>query len=194
VKEGTASVSEARLFYLIGSSGAGKDTLIQYARRALAQHSRVVFAHRYITRPLQPGGENYIVLTEGEFALRARAGLFAMQWQSHGWRYGVGIEVDEWLARQCDVVVNGSRAHLAAARARYPQLKAVWITADAGTIARRLAQRGRESAAEIAGRLARNARFGTEPGPSALRIENEGSPEEAGARLVALLARESGLI
>jgi ribose 1,5-bisphosphokinase len=45
----------ARLFYVIGASGAGKDTLLRYARVRVGGSGGVVFAHRYITRPAAAG-------------------------------------------------------------------------------------------------------------------------------------------
>lgn len=187
-------MAAARLFFIVGASGAGKDTLIQHARRALAVRSDIAFAHRYITRPVRPGGENHIALTDAEFASRLRRGLFAMHWEGHGWRYGIGIEVDQWLAKGCDVVVNGSRAYIADACRRYPQARVIWITADAQTIAGRLAGRGRESAAELAERFARNAALPLTPECEALRVENDGPLEDSGARLVWLLTRPARLL
>ncbi len=52
-----------RLFYVVGASGAGKDSLIEYARNALGSRDAVVFAHRYITRPPTARGENHVALS-----------------------------------------------------------------------------------------------------------------------------------
>ncbi|MGZ5147587.1 MAG: phosphonate metabolism protein/1,5-bisphosphokinase (PRPP-forming) PhnN, partial [Burkholderiales bacterium] len=109
-----------RLFYVVGASGVGKDTLMQYARDTLHDEHAVLFAHRYITRPAGAGGENHVALTAQEFEVRKRHGLFAMTWQSHGLHYAIGIEIDIWLAKGLTVVVNGSRAYISAARRRYP--------------------------------------------------------------------------
>jgi ribose 1,5-bisphosphokinase len=179
---------EGRLFYVVGASGVGKDSLIQYARDALGKRHPVVFAHRYITRPPRPQGENHIALTEPEFVLRKRRGLFAMTWASHGYRYAVGLEIDEWLAKGLTVVVNGSRRYLPVARKRYPGMQVVWISAAPQVLAKRLARRGRESRNEIDARLRRNSRLGVKPPGGALHINNEGPLESAGSRLVDLLA------
>ena len=58
------------------------------------------------------------------------AGGFALRWSSHGLRYGIGVEMDAWLAGGAAVIVNGSRAHLPQAHARYPALTAVEIRVD----------------------------------------------------------------
>ena len=179
-----------RLYYVVGASGAGKDSVMRYAREALGRDHEVLFARRYITRPLRDGGDDHIALSADDFALRERRGLFAMDWESHGFRYGIGVEIDAWLAQALTVVVNGSRSDLPVARGRYPQLKAVWITARPQNLAARLAQRGRETRAQIVARLKRNARLGSTPAVHEVRISNDGPLEAAGGRFVALLSGE----
>lgn len=97
------------LIYLIGPSGVGKDSLIAYARGRLDGTSRLLFAHRYITRPVTAGHENYVALSDGEFELRRGYGLFLLDWAAHGYSYGIGSEVEQWLERGLSVLVNGSR-------------------------------------------------------------------------------------
>ena len=64
------------LFLVVGPSGAGKDTLLDGARAALATDDRFVFARRAITRPAEAGGEIYDAITGEEFARRRDAGGF----------------------------------------------------------------------------------------------------------------------
>jgi len=175
------------LYYVVGASGAGKDSVLRYARAALGRDHEVLFATRYITRPRRSGGDDHIALGTGEFLLRKRRGLFAMDWESHGFRYGIGVEIDAWLAQALTVVVNGSRSYLPIARERYPQLEAVWITARPQNLAARLAQRGRETRDQIAARLRRNAKLGSTPAANELHISNDGPLETAGSRFVCLL-------
>lgn len=168
----------ARLIYVMGASGVGKDSLLGYARHRIGDGG-VVFAHRYITRP-EGGGENHISLTDAEFDARAASGLFAMQWRSHTLRYGVGIEIDQWLACGCTVVVNGSRAYVPHALARYPAMTVVHVTAPPHVLAARLAARARETREEIAARLARSAPFVLPDGVSLVTVENGGKLDDAG--------------
>lgn len=175
-----------RLFYVMGPSGAGKDTLIAHARARLPADAPVVFAHRYITRPADAGGENHVALSPAEFALREAHGCFCMAWGSHGHRYGIGIEVLAWRERGLSVVVNGSRGWLAEAAARFPDIVPVAITVDPGALRRRLEQRGRETAAEIEERLARAAAFRVDH-PRLVSLDNSGPVEAAGEALAALL-------
>lgn len=180
----------ARLFYIIGASGCGKDSLLRAARQRLQGHS-VLFAHRYITRPRHPeDGEDHVPLSATEFAAMRAAGLFRFHWQSHGFDYGVGREVERWLAAGLDVVVNGSRAYLAAARRRCPTLRPVLVRADPRVVAARLASRGRETPEQMAHRLERGSRLdaalGQELAPLPV-IDNSGHLQDAVAALLTLL-------
>lgn len=174
-----------RLLCVMGPSGAGKDTLIAYAR-ARSDPARVLFAHRYITRPAEAGGENHVALSEAEFAARRAAGLFALSWESHGFAYGIGTELDLWLGAGLTVVANIARAAWGEAARRYPGLTGVLVTASPEVLAQRLAARGRESKEAIAERLTREVAL---PDDGAIhRIDNSGALDLAGAALLRLIA------
>jgi len=168
----------------MGPSGAGKDTLLSYARARLTG-APVLFAHRYITRA-PSGDENFVSLDPREFAARLDAGLFAYHWEANGHRYGIGIEVERWRTDGRAVVVSGSRAHFAASLAERDDVTPVLVTAPPEILAARLAGRGREDEAAIAARL-RRAAMDEIRHPRLLRVENAGTPAEAGDRLAALI-------
>ncbi|MGF1873990.1 ribose 1,5-bisphosphokinase [Photobacterium frigidiphilum] len=148
----------ARIFYVIGASGAGKDSVIDAVRQAWS--SNILVAHRYITRAACAGGENHIALTEAEFVYRRNHDLFALHWQANGLHYGVGLEVDLWLANGCDVMVNGSREFLPQALAQYGDLLVpVVIDVALSVLEQRLRIRGRETEVEIQQRLMRARDF-----------------------------------
>ena len=171
-----------RLIYVMGPSGVGKDTLLAYARVQLAEAGLpVLFAHRYITRAADAGGENHIALTQAEFAERSTLGLFALEWQSHGLRYGIGREIDLWLARGATVVINGSRGYCQDALAVYPAMGVVLIEADNQVLARRLASRGRESEQQVRDRLAHRPAFELPEGAQFARIDSSGPAGRAGS-------------
>lgn len=183
-------MAEGKLFYVIGPSGSGKDSLMSYARKKLATNPCVVFAHRYITRPANAGGENHVALSEEEFTSRVQSNLFAMHWESHGCRYGIGSEINMWLAKGYNVVMNGSREHLPYAQKNYPKLIAVWIEVAQEVLAQRLRARGRENEDDISERLMRAAVYRATPG--GITIRNDGELEVAGEKLVRLIAPKIG--
>jgi ribose 1,5-bisphosphokinase len=170
-----------QLYYVMGPSGVGKDSVLTWVRQHGVAHG-VLCAHRYITRPAHAGGENHVALSEAEFQLRERSGLFALTWQAHGLHYGIGSEVGHWLAHGADVLVNGSRGAFVLACERFPALRPVLITASPQAIAARLAERGRENDVEIAARLARVDAYAVPEG--SMVIHNDGCLAEAGASLL----------
>jgi ribose 1,5-bisphosphokinase len=174
---------QGHLVHVMGPSGAGKDTLIDYAR-ARVDPAAVIFAHRFITRPAEAGGENHITLSEAEFAARREAGLFALSWRSHGFWYGIGAEIDRWLDRGFVVVVSGSRGAWPLARARYPNLLGLLIDAPIEVRAVRLSARGREDESAIRARLEREISL---PLEGLHRLCNDGPIAAAGETLVKFL-------
>ena len=177
----------APFVYVMGPSGAGKDTVLRHARDRLGD-APVAFAHRYITRPPVADDENHVALSVPEFRVRKARGLFAMDWEAHGLCYGIGCEIDIWRRAGLVVVVSGSRAHFGQALAKAPDVVPVLVICAPAELARRLAQRGRESEEAIAERLRRNPAPALSH-PRLVTLDNSGPIEVAGERLMALLRK-----
>jgi len=175
------------LVYVMGPSGAGKDSVLDRARSMLSVDAPIAFAHRYITRPADVGGENHVALSRAEFALRRAHGLFAFHWQAHGNDYGIGREIDAWRAAGLTVVVSGSREHYEKVAGNDPGLHPVLITAALDKLRARLSARGRETADAAASRLARSDAY-TVSDSRLVTIVNDGTLEAAAEALVKLLA------
>jgi ribose 1,5-bisphosphokinase len=176
------------LVYIMGPSGAGKDTLIAYAR-ARVDPARILFAHRYITRPATDCGENHIALSAEEFAARSAAGLFALSWRSHGFAYAIGAEIDLWRGNGILVVVSGARTAWPQARRRYPDIRGILVDAPVAVRAARLAARGREDEAAIAERLRSDVQVAESD--AVQRLDNGGPLHRAGGEFIDLLDRAS---
>lgn len=182
---------QSSLFYVIGASGAGKDSVMHYARERLTNDTPVFFAHRYITRPVELTGENHISLNNEEFDSRLCNGCFAMHWHSHDLKYGIGIEINQWLENGVNVVMNGSRAYLEKAMLNYPDLIPVLITVSQEKLEQRLLRRGRENASEIHNRLQRAVAFEKTEVPRICIINNDGPLEESGEEFLQLILNRS---
>ncbi|KAI3592754.1 Ribose 1,5-bisphosphate phosphokinase PhnN [Cupriavidus sp. U2] len=176
------------LFYVMGPSGSGKDSLLRALHERLKPADPVVIAHRYITRAAD-ANEASVALTADEFTRRVGLGCLAMHWQSHGLHYGIGVEIEQWLAQGLKVIVNGSREYLPDAAARYPKLCAVHVRVKPEVLAVRLRNRGRETEAAIAGRLARATQpFDVPAGCRLVEIDNSGELNDSADAFASLIA------
>jgi ribose 1,5-bisphosphokinase len=167
------------LVLVVGPSGAGKDSLLNGARDVFRDDPRVHFVRRVITRPPDPHGENHEAVTEAEFASRD----FALSWSAHGLRYGISMEA---LRAAPVVVANVSRGVIAEAARRFP-VCVIEVTAPPSILAARLAARGRETATDVANRLARTAVISD--GVPVETVWNDGTLEAGIERFVAALRR-----
>jgi ribose 1,5-bisphosphokinase len=181
-----------RFVPVVGPSGAGKDTLIAAARDRLAGDPRIVFVRRVVTRS-EGGNEDHVAIDPAGFSVLHGQGAFVLSWGAHGLYYGIPRgALDAVLAGRV-VVANLSRGVVTEARAVFPAVTIVSVTAPPAVLAARLAGRGRESGAEIEGRLARPA--GPSPsGPDVETVDNGGELAPAVDRFVAILDDLAGRI
>jgi phosphonate metabolism protein PhnN/1,5-bisphosphokinase (PRPP-forming) len=163
------------LVLVVGPSGAGKDSLLNAARQAFRDDPRIHFARRVITRPEDPLGENHEPVTGAEFAARD----FALSWSAHGLSYGIPA-----MDMAPVVVANVSRGVIAEAARRFP-IRVIEVTAPAEILAERLTARRRETASDVAGRLARTAAI--PDGVAVDTVWNDGTLSDGVERFVAVL-------
>lgn len=202
----------AKLIYLMGASGSGKDTLLNYlkaydpnlpeylSKRAKSRaknllndeneqpHQRVLVAHRYITRAFDNSNENHVQLSESDFQFRLENGFFAMAWKANNLKYAVGREISDWVKQGHNVIVNGSRAYLPDAKKIFGKsLVAVCLNVPEEILVERLLARGRETQKQIEERIDR-ARIYTNCLPDYTHfIDNDCEIEILANRLYALL-------
>jgi ribose 1,5-bisphosphokinase len=181
-----------KLIYLMGSSGAGKDSIINRCRLRLQPEHRCLVAHRYITRSADAGGENFIELSLPEFRQRELMGAFAMHWEANGHQYGIGCELYKWREAGFHVIVNGSRAYLADAIGQFGAgLLPIHIQVSPDILKKRLLERGRESLEAVEKRIRRAAELSGIAGDQCLSLNNDGSLEQTVDALLAIIEQHS---
>ena len=176
-----------RLIYVVGPSGAGKDSVLEYARTRLDSNARIIFARRFITREPVADGEQHIPVSIADFERIRIEGYFSLNWDANGLRYGIGKEIRTWMSLGFHVVVNGSREYLPKALEQYPDALVICITAPLATIRDRLHQRSRESTEQIEKRIKRASMPTPASGHHVTTIINDGTLRVAGDTLTRTL-------
>lgn len=176
------------LFYVVGPSGVGKDTLLDLAKKAL-KNSDVRFPKRYITRSKEAGGEDHIPISKEGFLRKVEDSFFSLWWQSHDNYYGITNHINSFLAQGLNVVINGSRGYHDKALKIYPNMKTVLITASEDTIRERLTKRGRETKEEIEKRIERSKSFTNFLGSkNSIVLNNDSSLEVSCEKFISILS------
>ncbi|MBY4593995.1 phosphonate metabolism protein/1,5-bisphosphokinase (PRPP-forming) PhnN [Ottowia caeni] len=170
-----------RLVYVIGPSGAGKDSVLQGLRQVWPAAAPAHWARRSITRPATSGGEHHEALEDSSFEQQRQANAFAMHWKANGLSYGIRHSELQPLDFGHWVFVNGSRSWLPELLARWPEATVVHIGAAPAVLAQRLSARGRETAESVAARLGRQVHLDLPV--DSIRIDNNGVLETAVAEL-----------
>ena len=180
-----------QLFYLMGASGAGKDSLIRYAQLHPNSLKSVRFAKRYITRPPDPasGDNNHHYIKPAKFDDLLKKGHFAMHWMRHGFYYGIDRKIDTWLDEGKSVVINGSRQYFPQALKYYPKLHGILVLADHHLLLKRLKARHRDTPANIEKRMqsVKNGITLKNQAETFTTINNNGPLKIAGEKFLAIL-------
>jgi ribose 1,5-bisphosphokinase len=176
-----------RLVYVVGPSGAGKDSVLSWISKYTHSTVKVHWARRIIDRPKfsGAGAEDHLEVDTAGFQKLLANNELAMYWHANSHHYG--IHKTELLSlndpNTC-VVVNGSRAHLPVAATLYPELTVVHITADIEVLRERLYARARESQKDIESRLNRNVDITLPPTCTLIEISNTTALDLAGRQLI----------
>ena len=169
-------------FFVVGPSGAGKDSLID-AAHAVLPSDKFVFAQRTITRPHGSPGEDHEACTEAEFQTRLSQNGFLITWQAHGLHYGLSATLLEQMKQGRHVIANGSRAMVATLREKIPSLVVLEVSAPKNVLEKRLAARGREAPEDVARRMLRKVVDYPE-GQRVIRVMNDGTLEDGIERFI----------
>lgn len=179
------------LVLVVGPSGAGKDTLIGAAKTALAEDGRFNFPRRVVTRTAMVELEDHDSVEPAEFTRQKLRGAYALDWEAHGLSYGIPAAIEAAMVAGRTVVVNTSRKVIERAVEKYPNTHVMLVTARPDVRALRLSSRGRESAADVEARLAREG-APVPDGIAPVVIDNSGALVEGVDRFVGALRQIAG--
>lgn len=135
------------LFLMVGPSGAGKDTLIDYVAGKLP----VSKVKRYITRPSN-AFEDFFSVSVSDFSKMS----FFLKWGSYDKQYGIGLEVLDGLKVGKHFIINVSRDVISEAKSKWRETFVIALSVPKEVLVRRALERGRDSADEVKKRLDRD--------------------------------------
>jgi len=182
------------LIYIMGPSGAGKDSLLNSLHQEMASLGKslpLIMAQRTITRSHHQSNENHEAVDEASFESLLQSNAFALNWFANGLHYGIRHEQLAPMSKGSWVMVNGSRAYLEQAQLRFPGLTVLHITAPVDVLRSRLLARGRENEKDIEARLCRSQSL--ESNPQDLYVINDGRLEDSLTKLKDLLQQRTGI-
>lgn len=179
-----------RLIYVVGPSGAGKDSVLSWLRQHTPGSAPVHWARRTIDRlnSAEPGAEDHEHVDAVAFEQLVTDSSFAMQWDANAHRYGIRhAELIRLNDSSGCVMVNGSRVHLPTAARDYPGLTVVHITATPDVLRQRLLARGRESKQAIEARMMRQIPLEIPLGCALVEVHNNSTLDKVGQQLLVQL-------
>jgi ribose 1,5-bisphosphokinase len=175
------------LIAVVGPSGSGKDTLIDYGRKRLGRDPSILFVRRVVTRVAQANAEDHETLSVETFCAAEASRKFAVTWEAHGLRYAIPVVARYHVARGGIAVINGSRAALPAIRSAFNRVMTVNVACRPEILEARLAARGREDVSQQRQRLSR-ATMPSDIGGDAVVIDNSGELAAAGDAFLAAIS------
>lgn len=148
-----------RAYYIMGPSGAGKDSVIE----EVSEHfgAEISRPPRYITRKIvRSDTELHNVMSSETFKEFADKSCFSLYWEANGFFYGYDKQWLEDLAEGKIVLLNGSRSYWAEVKLRYGEkLCPVYLELSPESQTERLIGRGRETHEQIEKRIARSTQL-----------------------------------
>ena len=97
------------IFVLVGPSGSGKDTVINWLHTRLAGQTDFLFVRRIVTRISDADHEDHETMSDEAFHQARASGAFALHWRAHDLHYAIPVSVINHLNKGGLAIVNGSR-------------------------------------------------------------------------------------
>ncbi|MEP0518777.1 MAG: phosphonate metabolism protein/1,5-bisphosphokinase (PRPP-forming) PhnN [Hyphomicrobiales bacterium] len=174
------------LFAIVGPSGSGKDTVINWLRDKLHGDQNVLFVRRVITRVADVRHEDHDTMSLEAFDLAERNGAFAVTWGAHDLRYGIPTNVKDHLQKGHVGIVNGSRRALDDMHSSFENLQVICLRVDPEILSARLRARDRKSDTDIKTRIAQ-AQLPLGSNLNVIEIDNMGPVAIAGTAILEVI-------
>jgi|GEM_PF-6631745 len=144
------------LYLIVGPEGSGKQALVDavLASRPEIRRAPLIVSAEHSNNMCAVG-----TISPERFLHLMRRDTFSLQWDSDGVRYGLTHDSTRQLADGQSMILCCDSFVIEKARALYPKVRAIYITARMDVLRRRLASMAFGSEAEIDMHLAQSARL-----------------------------------
>ncbi|MHA1719366.1 MAG: phosphonate metabolism protein/1,5-bisphosphokinase (PRPP-forming) PhnN [Promethearchaeota archaeon] len=137
-------MKKGQLFFLIGNSGSGKDSLLNEVLSSWPKDFvSIKVPQRYITRPSHET-EPFISVSKEKFIEMKNKNEFSLTWHIYDLDYGVPKIIEKWLSDGFNVIINVSRTIVPQARKKFPNLRVIFVKVPFEITLKRIKSRGRE--------------------------------------------------
>jgi len=149
-------MAHGTLYLIVGPTGSGKEALID---AVLETRPEIRRAPLIVSAEKSRNACVVGAISSDAFLRFMRLGSFALQWDSDGTRYGLTHDATRQLRDGQSLILCCDSFVIERARAMYPDVQAIYITARMDILRRRLASMGFGSDTDIDMHLAQNERL-----------------------------------
>lgn len=142
MKENFKKIENCKIILVVGPSGAGKDTLIRYAKKKFSADKNIIFLKRYITRKPDEYEDNYYISSK-EFYILKQQNFFFTTWEAYNYQYGISFNNVELNEKK--VVISISRTKVNDFEKKFKNVLTLLITANSKSLKERLKKRSRDA-------------------------------------------------
>ncbi|SDN75695.1 ribose 1,5-bisphosphokinase [Desulfonauticus submarinus] len=135
-------IEYCKIILVVGPSGAGKDTLIRYAKKKFSADKNIIFLKRYITRKSDEYEDNYYISSK-EFYILKQQNFFFTTWEAYNYQYGISFNNVELNGKK--IVISISRTKVNDFEKKFKNVLTLFITASPESLRKRLKKRHRDS-------------------------------------------------
>jgi len=119
--------NSSELYYLVGKPSQLKHQVMDTLLEITKSDPSIVVVKTITTDEMLKSDRSYDYVSEADFMLMQNMGLYCLDWQKKGLRYGVSGEINQYLNKGMNVILNGSLQNVERALKQFPMMNVVFV-------------------------------------------------------------------